>query len=102
MIDTIIDNAIGYLVCAAIGAIIVYIKFQWVKNKSIEQAVKALTHDSLFRNCRELIIKNERTTETDENLEHLFKAYSGLGMNGTGESLYKQCKKIPMKIEKNK
>lgn len=99
MISTIIDNALGYLVCMALGAIVVYVKCQWKKNKSIEQAVKALTHDSLFRNCRELLIRNERTTETDENLEHLYQAYRGLGMNGTGKSLYKQCKKIPMKID---
>lgn len=96
--ESILTYVINTVLGALIGGIIVWIKFQYKKSKAIENAVKALTHDALFRQCRYIMAEKERTTQTDENLEHVFEAYTELGMNGTGESLYKECKKLPLKI----
>ena len=98
MIESIFTYCINTVLGAMIGGILVWIKFQYKKSRAIEKAVKALTHDALFKQCESILEKGERTTQTNENLEHVFEAYSELGMNGTGESLYKECKKIPLKV----
>lgn len=99
MLETIFTYAINTVLGALIGGIIVWIKFQYKKSKAIEKAVKALTHDALFRQCRYILTENERTPQTNENLEHVYEAYASLGMNGTGESMYKECKKVPLKLD---
>lgn len=68
--------------------------FKWLK--AIVSAVKAVTHDALFRQCRSILANGEKTENEMENLDHLYEAYHGLKMNGTGEEMYKRCKNIPL------
>ena len=92
----IIDTAIKTLVGIVIGALIMWIKDIMIKGKAQDNAVKAIAHDSFYRQCRELISKDSITESELENLNYLHEAYTALGMNGTGEELYKRCLDKPI------
>lgn len=99
-----LTTAINYLIGALLGGVIIWaktsVKNHTEKDKAYENAVKALTHDAFFRYCRYVLKEEELTTETLENLEHLHDSYKALGLNGTGEKLYEQCKALPLRMEK--
>lgn len=92
----IIDTAIKTLVGIVIGALIMWIKDIMIKGKAQDNAVKAIAHDSFYRQCRELISKDSITESELENLNYLHEAYTALGMNGTGEELYRRCLDKPI------
>ena len=60
------------------------------EHEAIVKSLKALSHDSLFRCCRDLRDKDEITEVERENLDHLYVGYSALGLNGTGKKLYEE------------
>ncbi|MDO4393601.1 MAG: hypothetical protein Q4C80_04235, partial [Bacillota bacterium] len=101
MISGIITYAVNIVIGAIIGALIAWIKAVTKKAKAkdvaIEQAVKSLNHDALFRCCKG-VMEEETITEVElENLNHLYATYRALGMNGTGEKLYLQAKNRPIR-----
>lgn len=101
IVENMLSYAINMILGAVIGGLIVWIKSIYHKEKTkdqaIEQAVKSLNHDALFRYCRYLI-QGETITEAElENLNHLYATYKALGMNGTGEQMYKQAKGRPIR-----
>lgn len=57
----IIDTAIKTIVGIVIGALIMWIKNIMIKGKAQDNAVKAIAHDSFYRQCRELISKDSIT-----------------------------------------
>lgn len=73
------------------GAVIIWVKDIRIKDKIFEAAVKALAHDSFYRQCREILAHDTMTEDELENLTYLHEAYTSLGLNGTGEELYKRC-----------
>lgn len=97
MAEYILKTLIG-LACAGIfGACVEYIKRSITKQKVIEKEIKALAHDALFRFCREILQQNYITEPQLENLEFLYKGYEALGLNGTGNRIYEECKNKPFK-----
>lgn len=56
-----------------------------------DQSLKALAHDSFHRQCRQLLGQETITEDELENLNYLYESYKALGLNGTGEELYKRC-----------
>ena len=87
MLRTIITAFAG----AFAGAVIVWIKGIHKKENIFEAAVKALAHDSFHRQCRELLPQETITEDDLENLNYLYESYKALGLNGTGEELYRRC-----------
>lgn len=97
MADYIIKTFIG-LACAGIfGASVEYIKRSVIKQRVIEQEIKALAHDALFRFMRYVLQQDYITESQLENLEYLYKGYQALGLNGTGERIYSECKAKPLR-----
>ena len=47
----------------------------------------ALLHDNVFQSCMYFINKGSISCDELENLEYLYKGYSGLGGNGTCDTL---------------
>ena len=47
----------------------------------------AMLHDNVFQSCMYFINKGSISCDELENLEYLYKGYSGLGGNGTCETL---------------
>ena len=54
----------------------------------------AMLHDKVFQSCMYFINKGEITGEELENLEYLYDGYSGLGGNGTCETLFKRVQQL--------
>jgi len=92
VLKTIITSAAG----AFVGAVIVWIKGMLKKQKEFESALKALAHDSFYRQCRALLTQESMTEDELENLNYLHDAYTSLGLNGTGEELYRRCLEKPI------
>ena len=99
--NAILDVALKAIVTAAAGglftAAVLWIKSLIAKEKVMAEALKALAHDSFYRQCRYLLAKEYITEDELENLNYLHDAYTSLGMNGTGEELYRRCLEKPIK-----
>ena len=64
-----------------------------------DQSLKALAHDSFHRQCRQcraLLTQESMTEDELEKLNYLHDAYTSLGLNGTGEELYRRCLEKPI------
>lgn len=104
VITPILNTLIGFIIgglCTTTVKLFKIVKQKEQEDRHLEevvlQAVKALTHDSFFRYCRYLLKEGYVTTETLENLEHLYQSYKELGMNGTGDKLMAECRQLPIK-----
>ena len=95
-----LNSAITTVISIAVGGVIGVLGSWFFLFRAYFRAVRSLTHDSFFRYCRYVLKEEELTTETLENLEHLHESYKALGLNGTGEKLYEQCKALPIRLEK--
>ena len=97
MIIKAMDVAIGFVVTGGLTVIVLLIKALFRLIKSYTTAIKALSHDAFFRYCRYLDGQDELTESEHENLEHLYNGYHSLGLNGSGDKLYNQVCKKPIK-----
>lgn len=61
-----------------------------------DNAVQAVLHDTLYRQCTSVIYRGSVTISELDNIEHLFRGYSGIGGNGTGEALYNKVKSLAL------
>ena len=96
VLELIIRTILTAFAGAFAGAVIVWVKGAYRKDKIFEAAVKALAHDSFHRQCRVLLSQDHITEDELENLNYLHDAYTSLGLNGTGEELYKRCLMKPI------
>lgn len=65
--------------------------------KNLECANLAMLHDKIYGLCSGFIEQGWVSIDDLENLDYLWRGYSGLGGNGTGETLYKKVKELPNK-----
>lgn len=54
----------------------------------------AMLHDKIFQSCMYFINKGSISCDELENLEYLYKGYSGLGGNGTCETLITKVRRL--------
>ena len=92
ILKAIITSAAG----AFVGAVIIWVKGMLMKQQEFEAALKALAHDSFYRQCRKILQQDSISEDELENLNYLHDAYTSLGLNGTGEELYRRCLKKPI------
>lgn len=59
-----------------------------------EDAVQAVLHDSLYKQCTRAIARDYVTVSELDNIEHLYSGYRGVGGNGTGELLYQKVQQL--------
>lgn len=97
VMDILIKAMITAASGAFVGACIIWIKGLIRRNRVFNNALKALAHDSFYRQCRYLLHRDYIKEDELENLNYLHDAYKALGMNGTGEELYKRCIEKPLK-----
>lgn len=71
------------------------------KLSALEIAMKALSHDKIYKLTDEYIDRGWVTLDELDNLEYLYTAYRSLGGNGTGEKRYKRVQDLPIKNQKN-
>lgn len=93
-------NALQIVITAILGAcggaVVTWIGIGARRLQSVTKVIKALSHDALFNRCEALIMKGKITKSELENLDMLWDAYSGLGMNGAGSELYNRAKALPL------
>lgn len=65
--------------------------------KNLVESNQALAHDKLYEKCTQYINRGSITIGELDNLEYIFTSYKKLGGNGTGEHLYLEAKKLPIK-----
>lgn len=65
-----------------------------MEQELIKAGVLAILHDRIYQVCQFHIQNGHISIQDLDNLEYLYKGYSGLGGNGTGEELYKRCKSL--------
>lgn len=98
---TIIVNSILSACGAAIfTGICVWVRGLYKKSKNYDKALKALAHDAYFRYCRYLLPAETLTEDEVENINFLYDGYHSLGLNSTGDKLYQEIMKKPVKNEK--
>ena len=98
---TIIVNSILSACGAAIfTGICVWVRGLYKKSKNYDKALKALAHDAYFRYCRYLLPEDTLTEDEVENINFLYDGYHSLGLNSTGDKLYQEIMKKPVKYEK--
>lgn len=98
---TIIVNSILSACGAAIfTGICVWVRGLYKKSKNYDKALKALAHDAYFRYCRYLLPEETLTEDEVENINFLYDGYHSLGLNSTGDKLYQEIMKKPVKYEK--
>ncbi len=54
----------------------------------------AILHDRVFQACMYFIERGEISCDELENLDYLYRGYSGLGGNGTCETLFNKVKEL--------
>lgn len=64
---------------------------------NLVESNQALAHDKLYEKCTQYIHRGFITVGELDNLEYIFTSYKKLGGNGTGEHLYLEAKKLPIK-----
>lgn len=67
---------------------------------NLEFASKSILHDKLFTRCEEIIKRGYITVDELDNLDYLYRAYKGLGGNGTGDVLMKKVQKLAIRKER--
>lgn len=74
-----------------------------MKNKlsSLEIAMKAISHDKIYKLTDEYIDRGWVTLDELDNLEYLYTAYRTLGGNGTGEKRYNRVQALPVKTSQS-
>ena len=90
------ETIVNYFICAICGGAVTWLVAGTRRLKSLTKVIKALSHDALFTRCEVLILKGSISTDELENLDMLYDAYKGLGMNGAGAELYNRCKTLPL------
>ena len=59
-------------------------------------------HDKIYREGNKLLEKDDLTVDQLDNFDHLYRAYSNLGGNGTGEAMYNRVMQLPLAATKSK
>ncbi len=63
--------------------------------QALEYANVAILHDKIYKQCTEYLKAGWISVDDLENLEYLWRGYSKLGGNGTGEMLYREVQQLP-------
>lgn len=88
---------------AIIGGLSTSMKFLWgrqrkqaKKQAAVEDGLRGLLHNELYKDCLECERKKYADTEDRANLEALYAPYHALGGNGTGTDLYNRVRALPI------
>ena len=77
------------------------LKKKQVEQDALKEGMKAILHDMLFQICEKyLALGYIPVDESEDILDRgavVWKAYSGLGGNGTGESVYTRFLNLPIR-----
>lgn len=96
VIDTLMKAFLTACGGGLLTLIIIAIKWFVKKIGADNLTMKAVIHDSYFRQARYLLAKDEITEEEYENHDYLYQAYHVQGLNGTGDRLHDEIERKPV------
>lgn len=70
--------------------------------EAVKKSQVADLHDKIYREGNKLLSQGHITVDQMDNFVHLFKAYSMLGGNGTGEAMYNRVMQLPITFTNDK
>lgn len=95
----IVNSILSACGAAIFAGLCVWVKGLYIKSKNYDKAIKALAHDAFFRYCRVLAPLDALSESDVENLNYLYDGYHSLGLNSTGDKLYNEIMKKPLRTE---
>ena len=69
-------------------------EIKFLEMNAMSFGLLAILHDKVFQSCMCFINKGSISCDELENLEYLYKGYSGLGGNGTCETLMNKVRQL--------
>ena len=70
-----------------------------IKDKAMEDALRALLRDRILHSCRSYLAQGQISMTDLEVLKGMFEAYSALGGNGVIHELYNRTAKLKIIVE---
>lgn len=98
MLEYILSHGIGWLIgIVGIGvtALATHLYKRYSLLKLVRNASLALLHDRLYQACHFFTRQGWIDIDDLRNLEKLHDAYTPLGGNGTGTTMYNKCQQLP-------
>ena len=97
MQDILVTIITACLASGGMWSLIQYIVSTHKTRETAEQeALRALLHDRIYEECKNVLKRGEVSTEDYDNLQHLFKPYEKLHGNGTCKKLMSEVEDLPL------
>lgn len=95
MIDSIMADCIYAILCMAIGYLWNKLKYYDNKQKNTDEGLKALLKDRLISIYTDAKKQKYITFDQMDRADMIYKAYHGLGGNGTGTAIIEELREMP-------
>ncbi len=95
MIDSIMADCIYAILCMAVGYLWNKLKYYDNKQKNTDEGLKALLKDRLISIYTDAKKQKYITFDQMDRADMIYKAYHGLGGNGTGTAIIEELREMP-------
>ena len=95
MLESIIANCIYAILCMAVGYLWNKLKYYDNKQKNTDEGLRALLKDRLISIYTEVKKDKYITFDQIDRANMIYKAYHGLGGNGTGTAIIEELREMP-------
>ncbi len=95
MLESIIANCIYAILCMAVGYLWNKLKYYDNKQKNTDEGLRALLKDRLISIYTEVKKDKYITFDQMDRANMIYKAYHGLGGNGTGTAIIEELREMP-------
>lgn len=95
MIDSIMADCIYAILCMAFGYLWNKLKYYDNKQKNTDEGLKALLKDRLISIYTDAKKQKYITFDQMDRADMIYKAYHGLGGNGTGTAIIAELREMP-------
>ena len=95
MLESIIANCVYAFLCMAVGYLWNKLKYYDSKQQNTDEGLRALLKDRLISIYTEVKKDKHITFDQMDRANMIYKAYHGLGGNGTGTAIIEELREMP-------
>lgn len=95
MLESIIANCVYAVLCMAVGYLWNKLKYYDSKQQNTDEGLRALLKDRLISIYTEVKKDKYITFDQMDRANMIYKAYHGLGGNGTGTAIIEELREMP-------
>lgn len=95
MLESIIANCVYAVLCMAVGYLWNKLKYYDSKQQNTDEGLRALLKDRLISIYTEVKKDKYITFDQMDRANMIYKAYHGLGGNGTGTTIIEELREMP-------